>query len=424
MKVKNIMASAIGSSLEWFDFALYGFLGPVLAHVFFSNQDSLMTALVSTYGVFAIGFAARPIGAVLFGYLGDRFGRTYSLKLTPICITGSTVLMALLPSYQTAGDLSPLLLVVARFLQGVFLGGEFAGNIVYLCETSIKWRYLFGSLGSCTGSLGIAFASIVASLLYTGLSHEFLQTWGWRLGFLLAIPIGGIIILLRNRIAEPREFQEHLNSMHESTNSLGYIFRSNAKLILLCIGVILLHATSFYFVFMFIPVYLAKMRHSPDMSALAHNAWFLLLHIAAIPVFGVVVNKFGGKKSLILISTLFIVFSCYLFNKIATGSQQEIMISLIVLSLMTAVNAAIIPGLLAEIIPVAVRYTILAFSFNIAFGIFGGITPYLNMLLVTRFNVKLLPSIYLTLCASVTFMIAIWLLKRGQHREAGKLFYS
>lgn len=418
IKIKNTLASAVGSSLEWFDFALYGFLGPILAQVFFSNEHSSVVALVSTYGVFALGFAARPIGGLIFGYIGDKYGRSRSLKLTPIFITLMTGLMAFIPSYQSVGDWSVIFLIALRLLQGIFLGGEFAGNLVYLCETAFKWRYLFGSLGSCTGSFGIILASGIAAVFYNVFDNTFLITWGWRLAFLLAVPIGLIIIVMRAKLSESNEYQAYLetNKIY-SKKTFTKTLVSHKKLVVLCIGIVLMHATSFYFVFVFTPVFLSKIRHIHDLSAMIHNTWFLLLHLSAIPVLGLLVNSIGGRKSLVLISTLFVVFSWYLFHQIAYGSEGKIIISLVIFSLMTAINAAIIPGLLAEIIPVSIRYSILAFSFNISFGIFGGITPYLNLLLIHVFDDRLFPGYYLTGCSFITWVLALYLVRKGRANE-------
>lgn len=164
--IKDKIASGLGSVSEWYDFALYGFFAPVIAQLYFPSAAPSI-GLLKTFSVFAIGFFARPLGALLFGHISDKYGRTTSLKLTPLLITCPTLFLAILPSYQQIGVYAPCILVVLRIWQGICIGGEYANNIVYLCEsTKPKHIYFLGSIASCTGSLGIFLASSIAAILY------------------------------------------------------------------------------------------------------------------------------------------------------------------------------------------------------------------------------------------------------------------
>ncbi|MCD8524325.1 MAG: MFS transporter [Gammaproteobacteria bacterium] len=279
--MKNRALTAIGSSLEWFDFSLYGFFAPIFSQIFFPDSQNHLVSLLTAYGVFAVGFVARPIGAILFGYIGDKHGRAIALKITPLGITFFTSIIAFFPNYDTAGSLSIVLLVIARIIQGVLLGGEYAGNIVYLYESSPFQKYLWGSFASCTGSLGIIFASGISALSYSVFSTAFLHNYGWRIAFLLSLPIGISIFLMRRKISESPEFITGQNS-----NPLSIVFKAYKKNVFIGLGIILLHATSFYFVFMFLPVFLTQIRHLPESAALINNTSFLILHLVLIPVFG------------------------------------------------------------------------------------------------------------------------------------------
>lgn len=414
MKITKNIISGIGSSLEWYDFALYGYMGPVLAKVFFSAQSSI-TSVISTYIVFAIGFLARPLGGLIFGYIGDKYGRLQALKLTPICITIATALIAITPSYKTIGFAAIVLITSLRFIQGIFLGGEYAGNIVHLCETSNKRTYFFGSIGSSAASFGIILASFVCYLLYKIFDIDCLINYGWRIGFLLSLPIGIFLYLFRlNMIKEGSIdlWSKTDTDTNKNSNPLKTVFSSHRYLILQCLGLSMHHAVSFYFVFIFIPTLLTNFRQLPESAMLLNNTWFLLFHVILIPLFGYIVNKIGGKKSLIFSCIIFILLTQPLYFLILHGNQNSIILTLNILSIMTAINAAIIPGLLSETIPPLIRYTLLAFTLNISFGILGGLTPVICLYFNNQHSNVISPPNFLILFSLITLLFAFSIKKR------------
>jgi len=418
MLLKNRLFCGLGSSIEWFDFALYGFFGSIFAEKFFPpTYGHKWVALMVTYLIFAVGYVARPLGGLIFGYLGDKYGRLFSLRITPLLITLFTTLMAFLPTYHSIGEMAIVILIVIRIFQGLLLGGEFAGNIVYLCESSTKWKYFWGSIGSCTGSFGIILASLIASFFYFLFSHSFMYDYGWRIAFLCSLPLGIISFYARLRMLESPEFKAQPSSKNPIIESaLRYKW-----LLFLCIGLVYLHATSFYFVFIFLPVFLNKFRHLPESAALLHNSLFLIIHLGFIPIFGVIVNLMGGLRSQITIALAFLFFSIPIFYWVAYGTPNQIIISLFLFSVMTAVNAGIIPGLISSLIPTEVRYTVLALAFNIGFGVFGGITPFIGIYLVKTSGNILLPGVYLTMVALVTFVVSVMAIKQRKAHEIRKL---
>lgn len=404
MQLKNNISCGLGCSLEWFDFALYGFFGPVFSKVFFPNAPiSKWESLMIVYAIFAIGFAARPFGAIVFGYLGDKYGRTIPLKITPLFISIFTASIALLPTYQSAGFISIFMLLGLRIIQGVFLGGEFSNSIVYLCESSQKFRYFWGSIASFSGGFGIFIASATASIFYRLLDPNFLYTEGWRIAFLISIPIGIFTFFMRLRMSESPEF---LPAYKESP--LKITLKKQKSKLVLCLGLIYLHATSFYFVYMFLPVFLIKVRKVTEASAFFNNSWFLIFHLLLIPFLGKIVNKIGGEKSNLVACCLFFLLSPLCFYLISNGSHTAIFFGILALSGMTALNAAIIPGLLSEVIPSNVRCTILGVAFNLGFGIIGGIVPILCLFLVHLGGRELLPTIYLEVASLITLLSTLY----------------
>lgn len=413
MLLKNKIFSGLGSSLEWFDFALYGFLAPIFSSLFFSPAiKSEWLRLSIAYGIFAIGFAARPIGALIFGYIGDKHGRLIALRITPILAALTSVVIAFLPTYKVAGNLAIFLLLITRIIQGIFLGGEFSGNIVYLCESSKTKKYFWGSIGSCTGSLGIILASLASSIFYSVFTHHFMYTYGWRIAFLISVPLGIIAFILRLKMTESPEFSKN----NTAENPLAITFKKHKVKLLKCLGLIYLHATSFYFVFMFLPVFLTKIRHLNESAALLKNTGFLIIHLCFIPLFGILVNFLGGMKSLLTISIVFVLTTMPLFYFIAYGTDEQLYFCLFVFSITTAFNAAIIPGLMAMLIPANVRYTILGLAFNIGFGFFGGVVPLLALLLIHHTGSTLSPAVYLTFASLIT-LITGFTIKVGEKNE-------
>ena len=201
---KTLFAGAIGNALEWYDFALYGYFAPVFAALFFPSERPSLS-LISAFGVFAIGFLARPLGALLFGYWGDTVGRREALAWSVILMAIPSCFIGLLPTYETIGMAAPLALTLCRFLQGLSVGGEFTGSVTFLVEHAApSQRAYIGSWAGFSAQMGALFGSAVGALVATVVSDEALRLWGWRIPFLL----GSLIALVgwyvpSNRCAKP-----------------------------------------------------------------------------------------------------------------------------------------------------------------------------------------------------------------------------
>lgn len=415
MKIKDKIASGLGSVLEWYDFSLYGFFAPLLAQLYFPSTEPAV-GLLKAFSVFAVGFFARPIGALIFGYISDKYGRTVSLKLTPLLITCPTLFFCFLPTYQQIGILAPVLLIFLRVWQGICIGGEYANNIVYLCETTNrKHLYLIGSIGSCTGSLGILFASIIAAIWYTIFTPQNLSAWGWRLAFSISLIIGVTAFLMRRNMEETSVFcnMKQTTSVH---NPIYTSYKHQWKDYLLSFGLTFLPATAFYYIFMFLPNFLSGILHYNSSKILGDNSLSLLIRLFIIPIIGFLADKIGGIKIARLSCVLFILLSVPLFYSILYSSTFSI-ISIYIFALLTTLNAATTPGLLVEILKPETRCTIFSFTFNVCFGIFGGITPVISFLLVDKIGSRMAPIYYLVFAAFITFIATFFFNKRMVKHE-------
>lgn len=411
MLIKDRIASGLGSILEWYDFTLYSFFAPVIAELYFSSQSS-ENNLLKALSIFAVGFFARPFGALLFGSISDKFGRTVSLKLTPILITIPTALFAILPTYKQIGILAPITLIFLRIFQGVCIGGEHVNNIVYLCETAKpRYVYFFGSIGSCIGSTGILLASSVAATMYMVLSNYALITWGWRLAFIMSVPIGVAIFLLRKNLQETNIYAEMIKNNQASKKPIRYSFIYQWKKYCIAVGLTLLPATAFYYVFIFLPTLLNTLHPLNSSKILGNNSFSLLVRLFFIPIMGLIADKIGGLKIARLSAILFLLFSYPLLNGVLYNIYS-IQFFTFIFALFTTLNAATTPGLLMELIQPKTRCTIFSFSFNLCFGAFGGLVPVISFLLIKKFDSNI-ASVYCLMIAALITLITTFLPKKG-----------
>ena len=410
-QLKDRIASGTGSILEWYDFSLYGFFAPLLAQIYFPTENP-MVGMLATFSAFAIGFIARPIGALLFGYISDRYGRAFSLKLTPMLITIPTLLMAFLPSYQAIGIFAPIILILLRIIQGICIGGEYANNLIYLCESARpKCLYFLGSLGSCTGSIGILLASSIASLCYFFFSADVLLQWGWRLAFGISLIIGVIAFWMRKTIAESPRFDKILKEKRIVDNPVWISYKTQFNDYVLALGLIFLPATSFYFIFMFLPNYMSSYLAIDPAKATGENSLTLASRLLIIPIIGLLADKIGGIKIARLAAILLMVVPIPLFY-VMIHYKDFAFYALYALGIITTLNAATTPGLLVELLKPETRCTIFSFTFNVGFGVFGGIVPLVSFWIADVVADPIVPVYYLVGAAVITFVASFYFDKR------------
>ncbi len=401
METKHRVASALGCSLEWFDFSLYGYFSIILAQAFFPPQMDTLTSLINTLGIFAVGFLARPLGGIFFGRMTDHVGRTRTLKSTPLLLSLFTASIGLIPSYSSIGYFSVLLLFIIRFFQGICIGGEYGTNIIYLVESSKKHAYFWGGIGSATGCMGIVLASLLSAVFlhFSPSAHSGV----WRFAFLSALPIGFFIYILRRSIPEnykPLPKTENQSVLKELC--------AEWKNIVTVTGLLCLHASSFYFVFLFIPNYLITFRHMAAASAMSNNAIFLIIQMSFIPLFGYLADRFGGLKIALINTALFAVLSFCLFYEVTVGSLHQIYAWIVGFCILISGNAGALPALILNPIPMNKRGIVYSTAFNTSFAIFGGLTPWICLSFAKYVSVtSLLPGYYLTGMAVITLTVLI-----------------
>jgi len=401
---RRILAGTVGNVLEWYDFAVYGFLVPIMGPLFFPDVDPL-TALINTYGIFAAGYLMRPLGGVIFGRIGDLMGRKKALQLSIIMMAVPTVLVGMLPVYEQIGAFAAVLLVLLRLMQGISVGGELTGSMSYLVETApANRRGLGGSWSVFGGVAGILLGSLVATLLNNTLDEEFMRTWGWRLPFL-----GGFIIFfvgrwLRRSLVESPEFSAAEERGETQGNPLREVLREMPLRILHVSTSIILFATSFYMLFVWMPTYLTDIVQPPVPHALLVNSLTMALLLMMIPFGGYLSDRFGGKRVMLSATALMGVSIYPLFLILDHGVMIDAIIIQTVFAMLLGLIQGPIPAYMVSCFPVNNRYTAIGISYNITLGIFGGTAPLVATWLIGTSGDIASPALYLAGLALVSII--------------------
>lgn len=371
-KGRVLFASVSGSVIEWYDFYLYGTAtGLVFSQLFFPSQDPAI-ALLLAFATFGIGYAARPIGSLIFGHYGDKLGRKASLMLTLIGMGGSSLLIGLIPTYEQVGLLAPILLVLLRLIQGIALGGEWGGAVLLATEYAPKGlRGLFGSIPQ----LGVPLGLVLGTFSFTFISYittdaQFLA-WGWRIPFLLSVVLIALALWIRNGIEETPAFQQQKDSGELAKVPILETFRNNSKSVFHVIGLKLGDGFFNVFLMSFILVFAtAHLGYSKEVALSALTIGCATM-IITIPVVGYL-SDFIGRK-IIYISALVLLFLLAVpyFSIIGKGAVHLNYMQAIMLGVIWAAIFATQGTIFSELFPAKVRYTGLSFGYQVAAAIVG-----------------------------------------------------
>ncbi len=411
-----VAASFIGNFVEWFDYAVYGYLAVTIAAVFFPATDR-QAALLATFALFAVSFLVRPLGGFFWGHIGDRVGRRTALSWSILIMSLATFCIAFLPSYASVGVWAPILLLVVRVVQGFSASGEYAGASAFLVEYApANRRGLYAAVVPASTATGLLLGSLIAALLTGLLDPAQMQSWGWRLPFLLAAPMGLIGRYIRTRLEDTPAFRELAAEDHVVKAPARALFANYWKVLLLAVGAVLLNAVGFYVILSYMPTYLSEqMGLDPTKSYLATTV-ALVTYIGFILLTGLASDRFGRKKVLISASVLFVLFTVPAFMLLDSTSFAVILLVQIALGAMLSLNDGTLPSFLAELFPTQNRYSGFAVSFNVSNALFGGTAPFVATLLIRQTGSDLAPAFYLVAAAAVSLVAVA--LARETSREA------
>lgn len=394
---KSVVAGSVGVFVHWFDWAIYAYLASTLSIVFFPDQDRT-AGLLAVFGVFAISFGARPIGALVFGALGDRIGRKKTLTYVILAMAASTMLLGLLPSYASIGIWAPILLVVARIIQGLAAGGEFGSAAAFLAEYSPTKRRGFGvsflEVGSLLGFLG---ASLAVLVLNTLLTADDVNSWGWRIPFLLATPLGLIGFYIRNKIEDTPEFRELTELDAVPQSPIKESFTRGWRQMLQTSGIEIMMNVTFYIVLVYLLTYQEIELGISTSDAALFSTAASVAALITVPLFGALSDRVGRRLPLIVASVLLIVFSYPLFLVMHSGTAWAGLVSTVGLGLILAIILGVHAVTVAELFPTRTRQTSLSIVYAVTAAIFAGTVPYVLTWLIAHTGNQMMPAFYLML---------------------------
>ncbi|GIL59814.1 hypothetical protein Vafri_14542 [Volvox africanus] len=408
-----IASSIVGNTLEWYDFLIYTFLGGVITKLFFP-KNNVYAEMIAFYGVFAAGFATRPLGALVFGIISDRYSRKTALMLSIIIMSIPTALVGCLPTYHQAGLAAPLLLVLIRVLQGFAVGGEFTSTMVFLVEHApAHSRGLHGSWAFASVMVGVIVGSLVAMVFNLALSEQALMSWGWRVPFLLSIVGSGVGVYIRRHLRDPVAEEDDLH--HHGGSSRRGPLRRVASGILEVVLLDFMNALGFYLVVIFLPLYMQNFAHLSRGAALSVHTVNMVLYLCLIPLGGWLSDKYGRMR-VILVPALLMMPTAYpLWCLFKTGNVFAAWFAQAALVVLMATFTGALPATFVALFPSEYRCTGLSIGHNISMAAFGGTAPMMATGLLQGTKDIASPSALLTISATLTAAGAL-LLRRWKIR--------
>jgi len=403
------IAGAIGSVLEWYDFAIFGFLAPIMSPLFFPDTDPLV-GLIQTYGVFAAGYLMRPLGGVLFGYVADRIGRTQALKWSIAVMAVPTVLIGLLPTYEQWGVAATGSLILLRLIQGVSVGGELIASITFLVESAPpRRRAFYGSWAIFGGIGGILLGSAVVSITEALVIPEQMSTVGWRIPFLL-----GVVIFLLGRWLRASLSAESVVAQDTDTLPVVRVLRQHIGSVLHLFAAMLIYSTSFYILFVWMPTYQTRMLQNPVDHAMDVNTVTMLALLLLVPAAGALGDRFGYRRIIMSGVALTGILAYPLFLWIDTGTLVAALSSGLIFAITVSWVQGPMPAVLAETFPKDIRNTGIGVAYNLVLGLMGGTAPMLCTWLIATTGNDAAPAYYLIVLAVIS-LSALTTLPRYQH---------
>lgn len=399
---KAVTAACVGNFIEYYDFVVYGYFAAVIARLFFPS-DSETLSLLLTFAAFAVSYAARPIGALVFGYLGDRYGRRLPLTVAILLIAGCTTLIGLMPTYDSIGVAAPIILTLARLLQGVSVGGEYGGALAFIAEYAPdRRRGLYTAWQTFTIGLALLVGAAVAATLTGVLTPAELDSWGWRLPFLAGVPLGLVGLYLRLRLEETPHFEAVQQHMEVEKAPVRAGIRQCWRSLLVCWGLMATPSLCIYVFFVYSPTYLTTELDYVAATAQRVNLISLVFYCAVIIPFAVVCDRIGRRPVLIGGAVAVAVVTYPAFVVLGSGNAVLATVAICVMALAFAPISAASLVALAESFPTTFRYTGVSLSLQIPVTVLGGTAPLIATALIAGTGDVRAPALMVVIGAVVS----------------------
>ncbi|MBY0052256.1 MFS transporter [Brevibacillus agri] len=417
---KALFASLIGSSIEWFDFFLYGTMASLVFNkLFFPSTDPTVGLLLS-YLSFGLPFFIRPLGGVIFSHIGDKIGRKKTLVLTLSLMGSATVLIGLLPDYDSIGVWAPILLVLMRLVQGLGIGGEWGGALLLAVEYSGKGRRgFFGSIPQMGVTIGMLLGTLAISLM-SALPEEQFLSWGWRVPFILSAALVFVGLWIRNGIDETPAFQTAKASGNIAKVPIVDTFRYHWKSVLIAVGAKVVETGPFYIFSTFVIAYATNYLEYDRITALNAVTIATLVTTIAIPFMGKLSDKIGRKPLYIGGTIAMMLFAFPYFYMLSTKSALWLTVATVIgLGILWAPVTAVLGTLFSEIFSTNVRYTGVTVGYQLGAALAGGTAPLIATALLSSFNSWVPVALYIVLCGMIS-LVAIFATKETKDFDFDK----
>ncbi|MBT2673103.1 MFS transporter [Streptomyces sp. SD31] len=393
--VRQLLAASVGNAVEWYDWYAYTFLATyIAAEVFPKSADNSLVPLLSTFAVFAVGFFMRPVGGLLMGAIADRRGRRSALTVTILLMGGSSLLVGLTPTYETAGVLAPVILVLARLLQGLSVGGEFAASTTFLVESAGPGRRgLFSSFQYVSTTAGQLVASGIATLLVDTLSDAQMNGWGWRLPFVLGAVLSLVGFWIRQGAQETRSAEQQQGPRPGLLEAL----RRHPRQSLLICGITAGGTIAYYTWTSYLPTYAELNAGIEKSDALLAGTISLAFFGLLQPLGGLLSDRFGRRPLLLFFGLGFTLLTVPLLHALHDSFAVLLLVQcagMVLLTGFTSISAAVN----AEVFPPRVRAAGIGFPYSLTVAMFGGTAPYIGTLFKELGHADLFPWYVAALC--------------------------
>jgi MHS family proline/betaine transporter-like MFS transporter len=401
-----VAAGAVGSIVEYFDFGVYGYVATILAVHFFVSDDPT-AALLATLATFALAFVLRPVGGILFGHFGDRYGRKNALAATVVLMAVASGMIGVLPTYAAIGVGATALLVVARCVQGIAAGGELGGAASFVAEYSPNHRRGLLCSTTQTGALaGALLASLTVTLLNQGLGEQAMSNWGWRVPFLIALPLGAVGLWIRMRLADTPRFAALEEKNEKSSAPVVSLVKHELGALVTCIGLSILLFAAYYVAYVYVNIHLQTVVGLPANTAFWSTTLTLFVAVCAMPLFGALSDKIGRKAVFLGATVAALILPVPVFFLLEMGGAVSVL-SHVILGLIDSALMGVAFSAFAEMFSTRVRYTGIALGFNIGAAAAGGTAPYICTWLVDVTGSHLAPAYFLMGAAVITLVAAL-----------------
>ena len=413
-KAVQVAAAVVGNALEWYDFIVFGFFAVVIAKLFFPASSQYASLLLTT-ATFGVGFFMRPVGGVVLGVYADRKGRKAALLLVVGLMTIAIALIGFAPTYATIGVAAPLIIVIARLLQGFSAGGEFASATSFLIETAPAGRRgFYGSWQMVGQGLAVLIGALLGTFLTRALTPDQLDGWGWRVPFLFGLIIGPLGLYIRRHLEETTAFIQAAQKQH-ARPALGAAVVAHTKETLVTIGIVIAGTISFYVILLYMPTFARIQLHLRLDQAFFAQAVSLACMIVLIPIFGALSDVVGRKPITIAALLLILVLAYPLFSWLnQRPSLQSLMVTQIALCSVVGVFFGPLSTVLAEQFPAHIRSTGLAIGYNLAVMVFGGFAQFFVTWLIQVTGSPVAPAFYVMFGAAAGLLAAFFLKERAR----------